>query len=211
MRQRQRRQRSRRQAPHSELLFALAFIGVTLIYLFYVQINVGDEQWLIISYIGLLSVVIISVVGVSIYRSQARHKLMRSLAIAQIDELSGIGFEVYIAEIFKYQGYKVIDTPKTGDFGVDLLVIKDDIKTAVQIKRYKAKVNQNAVREVVAGMALKRYSAHKSMVVTNSYFTKSVYELADAHQCELVDRDKLSMWILDFQTHKPTTMSSLDV
>lgn len=52
---------------------------------------------------------------------------------------------------------------------------------------------------MVAGSVMHYYKASRTMVVTNSYFTKSARELAKAHNCELVDREKLAVWIEEFQ------------
>jgi hypothetical protein len=37
------------------------------------------------------------------------------------------------------------------------------------------------------------------MVVTNSYFTRGAKQLAHSTGCELIDRDILAEWILDYQ------------
>ena len=45
-------------------------------------------------------------------------------------------FEKFIGELFNDLGYQTEVTKSTGDFGVDVLLVKDNIKTAVQVKRY---------------------------------------------------------------------------
>lgn len=191
---------SRKQAPLSEAAFIVVLVFVALIGLLLFNTN-SWQRYLILGACLVALLLILAVIGlVASYRAKKKCELSRALAISQIDSLSGIEFENYIAAIFKYKGYNVRETPRSGDFGVDLIITKDGQKTAVQIKRYKKSVNQDAVRQVVAGNAMSYYKAEKTMVVTNSYFTKSVYELAKAHECKLVDRDKLAVWIKDFQS-----------
>ena len=74
--------------------------------------------------------------------------------------------------------------------------IEDD-KIAIQVKRQQSNVSRRAVSDAVAGMNY--YDCNKSMVITNSYYSKAAYELATVNYCELVDRDELVQWIIRFQ------------
>lgn len=115
------------------------------------------------------------------------------MKLSQIDELTGIQFERIIKLAFKIRGYGTKTTPITQDFGVDLIVHRNNIKTAIQIKRYSDSVGISAVQEVVAGAMF--YKCHHSMVITNATFTKSAYKLAKACKVELIDRELLSNYI----------------
>ena len=70
--------------------------------------------------------------------------------IAEIDKMNGKAFEDYLTWLFQKMGYKVSPTPYAGDYGADLIIEKDGIKTAVQAKRYKGKVGIEAIQQVVA-------------------------------------------------------------
>ena len=129
-----------------------------------------------------------------------RRKALRALQIAHIDAMTGEEFEEYVAELLRSQGYKTRMTPRSGDYGVDIVALKGGIKTAVQIKRYSKKLDQKPIREAVTGMAVKQYGCTKAMVVTNSTFTKAAIFLAAESGCRLVDREKLGGWILTFQS-----------
>jgi restriction system protein len=133
------------------------------------------------------------------YRQRMRQKALRALQIAHIDAMTGEEFEEYVAELLRFQGYKTRMTPRSGDYGVDIVASKGGIKTAVQIKRYSKKLDQKPIREAVTGMAVKQYGCTKAMVVTNSTFTKAATFLATESGCELVDREKLGEWVLMFQ------------
>jgi restriction system protein len=133
------------------------------------------------------------------YRQRMRQKALRALQVAHIDAMTGEEFEEYVAELLRLQGYKTRMTPRSGDYGVDIVASKDGIKTAIQIKRYSKKLGQKPIREAVTGMAVRQYGCTKAMVVTNSTFTKAAIFLATESGCELVDREKLGEWILMFQ------------
>ena len=103
--------------------------------------------------------------------------------------MSGEQFEEYLKYNFEQFGYKVSLTPKTGDYGADLICKKNGQILIIQAKRYKDKVRNSAIQEIVAAKAY--YKADKCMVVTNSYFSEPAKELAKANDVELWDRDSL--------------------
>jgi hypothetical protein len=109
-------------------------------------------------------------------------------------------FEKYVGEILKTKKYTVSFTKTSGDLGVDIVATKNSTKIAVQLKRYTNTVGRAAISDAVAGMAY--YKCTSAMVITSNYFTKSAQELAKANKCELVDRDLLSEWIVEFQKQK---------
>jgi restriction system protein len=112
------------------------------------------------------------------------------LALTQkIDEMKGEEFEELIATCFRRIGYHVENTPRTNDFGADLILVKNRQKTVVQVKRYKKNVGSTAVQEVVA--ALPYYRATLGLVVTNSAYTASAKKLAQANNITLWDRSHL--------------------
>ena len=116
--------------------------------------------------------------------------------LADIDNMDGVAFEHYVGELLKFQGFKIEFTPRSGDYGVDIVAKLGDQKIAVQLKRYKSAVGREAISDAVAGM--KYYRCDKCMVVTNSHFTPNAKVLAKANNCELVDRSLLTDWILAF-------------
>lgn len=111
----------------------------------------------------------------------------------KIDSLNGFEFENFLSILFQEMGYQVQSTKLSGDQGADLIISKYNEKIAVQAKRYKNKVSNSAVQEVVASIA--HYGANKGMVVTNSHFTKSAIELAKSNQIQLIDGDELNSLI----------------
>ena len=103
--------------------------------------------------------------------------------------MSGEEFERYLKAYFEKKGYKVNLTPKSHDYGVDL-ILKNKYETVIiQAKRYKNKVGISAIQEIVAARGM--FEADRCMVITNSYFSKSACDLANANNVELWDREFL--------------------
>ncbi len=113
----------------------------------------------------------------------------KKITIPNFENINGYDFEAYLKNLFTKLGYTVIQTPKSGDQGADLIISKNGIKTVVQAKRYIGSVSNKAIQEIVASK--KYYNAEKSLVVTTGDFTKSAFELAQVNDVELWDRKKL--------------------
>ena len=127
-----------------------------------------------------------------IKRLEQRHLLNSELSInfAKVEELSGIEFENLLLDKFVSLGFKVEPTPKTGDYGADLIVENNDgTRIIFQCKRFKSKVNLKAVQEVVGAMG--HYAGDYGVVITNNTFLNSAVKLAESHDIELWDGDKL--------------------
>lgn len=126
--------------------------------------------------------------GVFIFKLIEKRRLARS-GISDIDTMSGELFEKYLEVLFERLGYKVERTRYIGDYGADLIIQKDGIRTAVQAKRYKGKVGVKAIQEVVGAKGY--YNCDRAMIVSNSYFTRQAKELASKNGVELWDRNDL--------------------
>ncbi|MGB9939645.1 restriction endonuclease [Methanosarcina sp.] len=114
--------------------------------------------------------------------------------LAEIDEMDGYRFEEFMKHVYEQLGYSVYHTPLSGDQGADLILTsKEKTRTAVQVKRYSGKVSNSAVQEVVAAKGF--YKCTEGIVVTNSYFTSSARQLAEANFIDLIDRNELEKLI----------------
>lgn len=126
-----------------------------------------------------------------LYRQAARlDALYRASGQAAVDAMTGLEFELYVAAVLRGIGYDVDVTRATGDFGVDLIAVKDDVRMAVQCKRQSRAVNGSAIQQVVAGAAV--YECTQTMVVSNHRYTPAAAQLAAVHNCALVDRTRLA-------------------
>jgi hypothetical protein len=115
------------------------------------------------------------------------HKLRN---IAAVDTLSGVEFEVAIANLYERKGYQVTITKASGDFGVDVLATKDSESLAIQVKRYSSNVGVAAVQEVATGT--RYYKASVAVVITNSFFTEQAKVLAKTLRVRLIDKKGLA-------------------
>jgi restriction system protein len=127
---------------------------------------------------------------------------LQALQLAQVDQMSGVEFEQYVAALLETRGFNVIVTPQSGDAGVDIVAQRGNDRYAVQAKRYAhhKHLGASAVQEVVTGRIVPKYDCNKTMVVTTAYFGPTAHMLGTLHNCELVDRDTLADWITEFQT-----------
>lgn len=108
---------------------------------------------------------------------------------AEIDQMTGVQFETYVAERLRARGWMVWTTAITGDYGVDLIAERDGGRVAVQCKRLGKPVGVSAVQQVVSGQALHKCAS--TMVVSNREFTAQAKKLARTHKCVLVGRSGL--------------------
>jgi HJR/Mrr/RecB family endonuclease len=123
-----------------------------------------------------------------------RHRWLARLKMHAIDRMRGIEFEEVCAEIFRRNGFKVATTKSSGDQGADLVLEGRKERAVVQTKRYKGKVGNWAVQEVLAAKGF--YAAQRALVVTNSSYSNSARELAAANGVELFDRSDLAKMLV---------------
>lgn len=63
-------------------------------------------------------------ISAMIYMALARKERLKRSGIAEIDTMDGFLFEKYLGHLFRSQGYDVIVTKPSGDFGADLVIKK---------------------------------------------------------------------------------------
>ena len=103
----------------------------------------------------------------------------------KFEKMSGYDFEQYCANYLKRCGYTNVDvTPKSGDFGADIIATTpgklfsgERKRICIQCKKYKKPVGVKAVQEVIGGMSY--YHCSCGMVLSNAEFTKAAHELAE--------------------------------
>lgn len=122
-------------------------------------------------------------------KSQRYKKLLLNSGIDIVDKMTGEEFEKFLMVHFEKLEYKGELTPKTNDYGADLILKKEGYKIVVQAKRWSSKVGIEAVQQILG--AKEYYKANECMVVTNNYFTPNALNLASSSRVELWDRKKL--------------------
>ena len=139
-------------------------------------------------WLGLLTMLVVGVVPIGVIWYLNYRRLQRS-GIEDADRMSGEEFERFLLAKLRMAGYRGQQTRRTGDYGADLVVTKNGVKTVVQAKRYKQAVGIQAVQEIIG--AVRFYDADGGWVITNSRFSSPARRLAEVNGIELWDREAL--------------------
>lgn len=122
------------------------------------------------------------------------YKILKYSNLDDIDKLDGLQFESFVANLLKKLNYNNVKlTPATGDFGIDILCEKDNIKYAIQCKNYNNVLGSKPIQEAFSGKEY--YKCHIGVVITNNYFTNHAQELAKNNGILLWDRAILEKMI----------------
>ena len=115
----------------------------------------------------------------------------RRLKRSGLDEIAGgQEFEQYMVYLLRKNDYKNVQTtPKTGDYGADVLAERDGERFAIQCKLYNKSVGVKAVQEVFSAMQF--YGCDAAVVATNSRFSRNAVNLAESTGVILWGRDDL--------------------
>ncbi len=182
-----------------KLLGSLLVVGLVLPW-YFAQRATGNVLTGFIAGLGglVLAVVLLSWLAVrrDRYRAGRQRRRDRKLVgsgLADIDDMSGLQFEEFVAAQLRIRGWSVTPTAGTGDYGVDLIAAKDGARMAVQCKRLAKAVGVAAVQQVVSGAA--HHRCQRTAVVTNRGFTRAARQLASTHRCRLVGREQLHIWL----------------
>lgn len=178
------------------VLLALA-LAAFLAFQYY---QTGWEQ--LAFWIGTVAIVLfISIGGFSWWRWSQSRRRKKALQLADIDEMNGIAFEHYVADLLRSQGYTDVRvTPDQNDFGADILFADGETTYAAQVKRYRGFVGVEALYQAAGGRDY--YGRQRAAVITNSRFSTQALELASKTGMLLVDRQLLTDWIVAFQDQK---------
>lgn len=107
-----------------------------------------------------------------------------------LEDITGEEYELPCKSLLEDQGLEVIKNGKTGDQGVDLIAITENVGFCIQCKRYSKPVGNSAVQQVLAGKRF--HSGTHAAVVTNAGFTTSARELAAASEMLLLSTEQLA-------------------
>ncbi len=119
-------------------------------------------------------------------------KFLQSSFPLRFQNVSPFDFEDFVAELFRKDNFKVEQTEYTGDFGADMIVEKDSVRTAIQIKRYSesSKVGVKDINQVIA--AREYYETDEALVIATTDFTNAAQKMSDSADVDLWDWDDLA-------------------
>lgn len=187
----------RRRRKNDGISGTLLLVGIIAVATLYNKLSAETINLIIGGGLLLVGLIIGLVLFIQYKRSQHEKQKLRALNLIDTDYMDGLAFEKYVAELLKSQGYSKVTLTERYDLGVDIIALKDGIRWGVQVKRYSNMVKAEAVRQVVT--ALNKYNCQRSMVVTNSTFSRPARVLADSNDCVLIGKDELAEWIIAFQ------------
>lgn len=103
-------------------------------------------------------------------------------------------FEALVAELFAAMGYEVEVTPKSGDYGVDVIARRASDTVAIQAKKHSPgnNVGNRDVQRLLGAMQLSTVRANKAILITTSDFTVQAQEQAREAPIELWNGDYFS-------------------
>ena len=94
--------------------------------------------------------------------------------------MSWEAFEHFIGMLLNEMGYDTQITPKTGDYGIDIVAKSQDEVIAVQCKKYREghNVGNQEVQMLLGAMQLTTVKATRGILVTTSQFTRQAIKQA---------------------------------
>jgi len=99
----------------------------------------------------------------------------------------GTAFEKKCKKKLTYLKFENVEMTKHTDYGADLIAYEDKIKYIFQCKIVKQTQGIKAVQEILGAKSF--YKAHKTVVISQSGFTRQAQELAQANLCYLISGD----------------------
>lgn len=134
------------------------------------------------------------------FRNNRVNRFLNSITIDNINSLSGSEFEEFLYYLFLNMGFDVTLTPKSHDYGADLILKIYNKTIVVQSKLYTShSIGVSSVQEVYS--SIKYYNADLGIVVTNSKFSKNSINLANSTNVLLWDKNML-IRLLNFKDYE---------
>lgn len=183
--------RRRRYRRSNKQDTAWGFLILGLIGIFWNDLTAGKPYAIILTVLIVLACICLIWL---MFRKVFIKSPLPSVTMKEIDKMTGIEFEQFIGDLYKAMGYKTEVTQASNDYGADVIVLKDQIKTVIQVKNYKNPVGLGAVQEV--NTAKGHYKADEAMIITSSpSFTAQARREAKLLRIKLIARDELEKLI----------------
>jgi restriction system protein len=123
--------------------------------------------------------------------------------MAAIDMMSGREFEDLLGELFVRKGYRVARLGGRGEGRASFLLDHPRGRTIVQVKRWDATVNHDAVQQAAASMDL--FRATRALLVTSSTYSPSAITYAKSCGVTLWNRATLAAELAAIQRERLST------
>lgn len=132
----------------------------------------------------------------------------RQMDLLNINTMDGHDFEYFCARVMKRNGFDTAEvTRSSGDHGADIIATRNNVRYAVQCKRWSSAVGNKVVQDVF--YAKQVYHCHVGIIITSNTFTPAAREAAKEAGIVLWDGDFLKKYISqndnsDFLEQAPT-------
>lgn len=131
-----------------------------------------------------------------------KHQESQTLTVEDVNNMDDFYFESYIGAMYEKAGYQVSLTSRSGDKGVDVIVLGQNENYAIQCKHSKNNVGVACVQEIQTGA--KYYESKfgkglKPVAWATSMFTNKAKDLAENVDVKCMDGDDLKRWIEKWQ------------
>lgn len=103
--------------------------------------------------------------------------------------LDGHQFEEAVATVFRNVGYSAQVSKRGGDGGIDIILIQNKEKIAVQCKAHKSAIGPSVARDFYGTLIHNCYK--KGILVSRSGFTGGVYDFVCGKPIELLNLEQL--------------------
>ena len=104
---------------------------------------------------------------------------------------SGAEYEVYCQYELEENGWDARLTKGGGDFGADIIAVKNGKKIILQCKRHKNRIGISAVKEIFAANAY--YNGDIGIVCSNMDYSKPARDFAQAINVMLINHNQIEI------------------
>lgn len=112
---------------------------------------------------------------------------------AAVGAMSGAQFEVFVADLLRAMGHRAKVVGRSGDQGVDVILVRGEERIAIQYKNHKRRIGNKPVQEVYAGA--KHHGCSRAWAVAPAGFTEGARTLAKSTGVSLFDEGGIRHWI----------------
>ncbi len=117
-----------------------------------------------------------------------------NLVLSDIDKFDPYYFEAFVAAYYRKKGYEVTLTPKSNDYGADVIAINNLEALLIQAKQSGRNIGSEGVNEIYGAVPVYNDKCNKEftpVLFTNSQLTSQASERANAARVKVVDRVQL--------------------
>ena len=145
--------------------------------------------------------IVLAAVGALGARGRREREAFQRVGMTAIDAMTSRQFEVLLEHFFASKGHRVARLASHGRVGADMFLEDGGGRTVVQVKRWNAVVDHDAVQQAV--VARDRYGVERAMLVTSSSYSPRVVSAASSNRVTLWNRATLAQQLAAFPNHPP--------